>query len=178
MWWHAAFKLTDEEVLLRIARGILKDSLRPTVSNDDIDILRLGDVDLLHEGSDGMDNRGLGLGTLRWSSDEADMPFSFLASSGEAVIETEGTTERLHDRNLIGDVAVVPIESDIITTGNSMSLAPNGISSCVQLLFLLNKKIINTSASRKRIVMIKKGLSHGIVSKNFLSLRAKFKSNM
>ena len=40
-------------------RGILKDSLRPAFSSDDMDMAGLGDAGLLHEGSDGMDRRGL-----------------------------------------------------------------------------------------------------------------------
>lgn len=50
--------LTDQEALRR-ERGKLKDSLRPAASKDDIDTAGLGDADLLHEGSDGMDRRGL-----------------------------------------------------------------------------------------------------------------------
>ena len=115
--------LTDQEALLRMERGILRDILRPAVSRDDIDIAGLGDDDLLHEGSDGMDRRGLWnlcgwLGTQRRSSDR---PLSKSSVFGEGFKESEeGLTEKLLDRNRIGDVLA---ESDMIIRGDSISLA-------------------------------------------------------
>ena len=115
--------LTDQEALRR-ERGKLKDSLRPAASKDDIDTAGLGDADLLHEGSDGMDRRGLWnlfgwLGTQRWSSDK---PLSMSSVFDEWFKESEGLTEKLLDRNRIGDVLD---ESDTIIRGDSMSLAWN-----------------------------------------------------